>query len=469
MLLPPLQSATATTQSSHQTYWNVDGDFTLASQKPYYAQDYNVQARNAPWGNQSWNTAAFSIYSNRTPASVDEFIVNVTGGVGHAWVREDRRVVGARTGVVGFGEDPNGGYRPRAIPILGRDTILAYRIMRENTNISAVWPSPDSDGILFDLFAQSLYMVNGSAFTSFLVIDFYIHQECGPFNGLCAYTNDTALTKGVANNHLVIGHTHFIEWRIHNNLDEKVWVSDVVNLKWYLEESLRMAYCHDTAGSDNCPTAPPQAYLTGLTATAETFGGTSGFAVDYEYLLQPNDCGTGLDAGRDFDHPLRIDTLSILSLERVDGWLGVGSLFRDYDDYYQFNVSKIHTNGSYMLQVVLQGADSVWLYGSENPPILRTFADNQSNGFPYKIKTADPPGYWYLRVHRSSAFGPYSLFLGLNVSPTGGKPPLPATCSMGSPLPPVETPWQLVVVLGVLTGLIVAGARLSSRKPHIEL
>ncbi len=467
LLLQLLPATSLMPQPAYQPYSNVDGNFAIASQNPYFTHAFGVEVHNAPWGNDSWNTSGFALSPNNgTHLPVDEYMVNVSSGFGHAWVREDRRLVDPRTGITGFGEDQTGGYEPPAIPFLGRDTILAYKIMSENTSISNDLNSPDYDGILFDIFAETQYTVNGKAYSSFFVIDFYVHQECGPLYSNCARTNDTTLTGNLANNHRISGHTHFFEWRIHSNLINKAWVYDVVNLRWYLEKSVQTAYCYDTTGSDICASTPAQAYLVGLTATAEAFGGTSGFALAYEYLLQANDCGIGQNAGRDFSHATRINNLASGAVLQVNGWLGSGSLYKDSDEYYRFNVTPNQISGGYGVDVQTQSGFPIQVYAPGDPPAPRASADGNSSLFiRYNLLANDPSGDWYLRVYGVN-FGAYSL--NISLYPPLNPPtqmPVVATCSPVSPAPlGSPTPWVLIGSLAVLTAAVILGGRYGSRR-----
>ncbi len=409
---------------------------------------------------------ASGTYHNRPSTTVDEYILNVTGGIAYVWSREDRRVVDPRVGGVGLEQGlqdlVSSGPSLPEIPAAGRDTIIAYRIKRVNSSISYSLNSIDESGILFDLIVNTDYPVNGTLSHRYLVIDFYVHLECGPLNGPCNETNNTST------NHMRVGPTHFFEWKIHANLQEDVWVSDIANLRWYIENSLQRARCLDATGNDNCDLPIPEGHISGVTASTEAFGGSAGFALDYLYVLQSNDCSTHQDAGKDFNHPLRIDNVQPGQIVEVNGWLGSGYLLNDTNDYYQFNISATYLNGNSTVGVTEEGAESIWLYAPGNPPILKDHVENASRGstgFTRVIATSDSAGYWYLQVHVSSGFGPYTFRLGLNVPPTANQPAIAAACSLGSPLPPVETSWQVIAVFGVVTALVVVLGRISTRKP----
>ncbi len=457
----PSQNSKAS--SGIQAYWNTDGDFAESYQTAFSYHSLNSSIFNAPWGTNGWGVFAFGDFPNGTRSSADEYAFNVSQGMAHSWVREDRRIVEPRTGVVGFDQGVTslgGGFSPNPTGILGRDTIIVYKIQRENTIISQSLSSADEDGLLFDLLLVGNYAVNGTVLTPTLVVDFYVNQECGPLNGGCSQTNDTAV------NHHVKGHTHYFEWRIHDNVNNGVWVSDVVNLRWYLENSAHRAFCWEATGSDSCSLPPIDVSLYGLTATAEVFGGSSGFALAHMNLLQANDCGTGQDAGHDFNHPLRISNLSTYRFEEVDGWLGAGTLYHDNDDYYQFNVSTKWLGVNDYLVVRFEGADSVSLYAPGNPPVLKWYSSFTSpRGIDYNFLSTDPTGFWYLDVHRLSGFGFYAFDVLLSTPSSSAFGPLgPETCSLVSQLSPIVTPWQFILVAGLITLLVVVGGRYRSRR-----
>ena len=465
----PTSFSTPTTaaSSASDTYWNADGNFALSIQTPYAIRAVNSSTYYAPWGTSSWGIFAFGSPPNGTRVSVDGYAFNVSQGIAHSWVTEKRRLVNATAGVVGFQEGfggSAGGFRPTLIGTLGKDTILGYKIRRENTSISQSLSSADEDGILFDLLLVAEYPVKGSILARTLVIDFYVNQECGPLYNRCSETNDTTV------NHHVVGHTHFFGWRIHENFENGVWVSDVVNLRWYLENSVHRAYCWEATGSDSCSLPPVDASLYGITATAEAFGGSSGFALAYEYLLQPNDCGTGQDAGKDFSHATRINNLTSGAILQVNGWLGSGNLYKDSDDFYRFNVTPNQIFDRYGVYIQTQSGVPIQLYESGDPPALRASADGNGSLFiRYNFLPNDPSGDWYLRVYGAN-FGAYSLNISLYKPPSvPAQTPSLAICSPVTPAPTVSTiPWILVGSLSLLVvGVILGGTYWSRRRKRL--
>lgn len=459
ILAPPISSQDSKASSGVQTYWNTDGAFAQTYQTSFNYHSLNSSIFTAPWGANGWGVFAFGDFPSGTRGSADEYAFNASQGILHSWVREDRRILGSRTGVVGIDQGVTslgGGFSPNLTGVLGRDTILAYKIRRENTSISQSLSSGDEDGLLFDLLLVGNYAVNGTVLTPTLIVDFYVNQECGPLNGGCSQNNDTTV------NHHVKGHTHYFEWRIHNNIQNGVWVSDVVNLRWYLENSAHRAFCWEATGSGSCSLPPIDVSLYGLTATAEAFGGSSGFALAYADLLQANDCGTGQDAGHDINHPLAIANFTRgIYFSLVEGWLGIGSHYEDADDYYRFNVSQRSIASGGSISGGFGGADYVSFYAPGNPPPLRIIFDNRTLGFTYNFSITDSAGDWYLRVHKSVGFGFYWFKLGVDVSsPRIGS--LMASCSAVSPS--IAAHWEFVFGAGVITLLVVAGGRYRSRR-----
>ncbi len=449
--------------SASEPYWNADGNFALSFRAPYIIRAENSSTYYAPWGTSGWGIFAFGNFANETRVSADGYTFNVSQGIAHAWVTENQRIVNPRSGVVGFWQGIGGtadGFTPTPIGILGKDTILAYKIRRENTGVSQSLSSAGEDGILFDLLLVAQYNMNGTILARTLVIDFYVNQECGPLLNGCSQTNDTTV------NHTIVGHTHFFGWRIHENFNDGVWISDIVNLRWYLENSVHRAFCWEATRSDSCNLPPVDASLYGMTATAEAFGGSAGFALAYEYLLQANDCGMGQDAGNDFSHASRINNLTSGAVLKINGWLGSGNLYKDTDDFYRVNVSSSQISGGYGVYVQTQSGFPIQLYASGDLPALRASADgNRSLFIRYNFMTNDPSGDWYLRVY-GVKFGAYSLNISLYQPPnTPTRMPIAAICSPVSPAPPISpAPYVLIGSLSVLAAGVILGGRYGSRR-----